>query len=143
RADAAAWAEQVVDALLAELIVGERVLSLDELELRRLDEGPERAALGADRTVALQRLGKFGFDLVAHLAAMAAAAVGLGIRHGLHGSLLNLHGRPRLPPDHRSNHQETWRGRAAMVNDLANGSGRIDDGGARRIGHEGGERLEF
>src|SRR5262245_48145357 len=40
RADAAGRAEQVMDRLLAELIVGDRVLALQQPELRRRHERP-------------------------------------------------------------------------------------------------------
>jgi len=44
-ADAAGLAEEMVEFLLAELIVRQRIGALDELELRRLDESPQAPRL--------------------------------------------------------------------------------------------------
>src|SRR5258707_15007776 len=81
----------MVEFLFAELIVRQRIVALDELELRRLDECPDCAALDADRAVAVDNLRQVAGGLVAHAAAMAAALIGLrtgnfGIGHFASGS---------------------------------------------------------
>src|SRR5262245_10950457 len=80
-ADAAALAEQVMDYLLGELVVGLRVLAVEQRELRRRNEGPERTALRADRAVALRRPLERGLDAIADTAAMTAAFVGFHVSH--------------------------------------------------------------
>src|SRR5262245_47950313 len=75
-------AEQVVDRLLAELVVLEILRSSAQREMLRAYEGPERAALLADRAVAGDDAAEVGGHLEAHLAAMAAAGIGLGLGHG-------------------------------------------------------------
>src|SRR5204863_1502781 len=79
RAGAAGLAEQMMDFLFAELVVRQRIVALDELELRRLDERPRRAALDADRAVAVDNFRQVAGGLVTDAAAMAAALIGLGI----------------------------------------------------------------
>src|SRR3954452_24544665 len=49
RTDAAVLAEKMMDFLLAELVIRQGVLALDELELRRLGKRPDRASFRADR----------------------------------------------------------------------------------------------
>src|SRR5262245_22282771 len=73
--------EQVVDRLLAELVVLEIVRSGAQREMLRRHEGPERAALLADRAVAGDDAAEVGGHLEADLAAMAAAGIGLGFGH--------------------------------------------------------------
>src|SRR5690606_4530641 len=79
--DPAGRAEQMVDVLPAELVIGQRVLSRAELEPLRLDEGQQQAALRADRAVAGDDLLQVGLRFVADLAAVAAARIGPDIRH--------------------------------------------------------------
>jgi len=79
--DAAGLAEQMMDFLFAELVVRQRIVALDELELRRIDERPNRAALDADRAVAVDNLRQVADGFVAHAAAMATALIGFGIGH--------------------------------------------------------------
>src|SRR3712207_3852319 len=57
---AAARAEQVADRLAAELVLRQRVLARPQLEPRGRDEGPEEAALGADRATAGDHLAEVG-----------------------------------------------------------------------------------
>ena len=67
----------MVQLLAVELIVLERRLAFDQLELRHLDEAPQCAAFHADRTVALQHLGEIGFGFEADDTAMTAFSIGL------------------------------------------------------------------
>src|SRR4051812_14555187 len=70
-----------MDVFFGELVVRQRVLALQQLELRRRHEGPKRAALGADRAVALPDRGQIGGGLEAYAAAMATALVCSGVGH--------------------------------------------------------------
>src|SRR3954470_1849465 len=79
RADTAGLTEQMMDSLFAELVVGQCIVAMDELELRRLDECPGRAALHADRAVAVDDLRQVAYGLIANAAAVAATLIGLGI----------------------------------------------------------------
>ena len=75
----------MMEFLFAELVVRQRILALDDPELRRLHERPQCTALHADRTIAVNHLRQVGLRLVAHAAAMTAALISLGIGHaGLH-----------------------------------------------------------
>src|SRR5215468_4707498 len=62
-----------MDDLLVELVVREAVLSRAQRELVGVDEGPQHAALGAERAVAGHDGRQIGGGLIAHLAAMTAA----------------------------------------------------------------------
>src|SRR5262245_36555847 len=74
-------AEQVVDRLLAELVVPEIVRSRAQREMLRRHEGPERTALLADRAVAGDDAAEVGGHLKTHFAAMAATGIGLCLGH--------------------------------------------------------------
>src|SRR5206468_10765458 len=80
RPDAARLAEEMVDHLLVELVVGQRLLALLQHERGRRHEGQQGAGARADRAVALRdRLREVDLDAVAHRAAMTSAAV--AVRH--------------------------------------------------------------
>src|SRR5450432_28868 len=80
--DAARGAEEVVDGVLIEFVVGERVLAGEQRELRRGHEREQRAAAAAHRAVAGDDgPGQIDRYPVADLAAVTAALV--GIRLGL------------------------------------------------------------
>src|SRR5262249_18099238 len=81
RAHAALRTEQVMDRLLAELVVLELLGAGAQREACRRHERPERAALLADRAVAGDDVAEVGRHLEAHLAAMAASGIGLRCGH--------------------------------------------------------------
>ena len=67
-----------------------------ELKALRRQEGEMQALLGADRTIARRHHGHVGGAFEAHLAAMAAAGIGLAIRHHYQPSLTAI-----VPAPHR------------------------------------------
>src|SRR5262245_66505272 len=71
----------VMDRFLAELVVPELLGAGAQREACRRHERPQRAALLADRAVAGDDVAEVGRHLETHLAAMAAASVGLGCGH--------------------------------------------------------------
>src|SRR4029079_690324 len=80
---AALPAEQMVEGLLAELIVLEVLRARAQPELFGRHERPQRATLLAERTIACGDAAEVGRHLEAHLAAMAAAGIRLGFGHGV------------------------------------------------------------
>jgi probable HAF family extracellular repeat protein len=79
RAHAAHFAKQMVDVLLAELVVGQEVLTLLELERVGRHERQQRAGAPADRAIALHdRLREIDLDSISHDAAVASALAGFG-----------------------------------------------------------------
>src|SRR6266851_1387651 len=94
--DAALRTEQVVDGLLAELVILEVVRAGAQGEMLRRDEAPQRAALLTDRAVAGDDGAEVERHLETHLAAMAAAGMGLGLGHGYWSwNSMRLSGRSR------------------------------------------------
>jgi len=80
-AHAAVRTKQVMDGFLAKLVVLERVRAGAQREACRRHEGPERAALLADRAIAGRHVAEVGRHLETHLSAMAAAGIGHGPGH--------------------------------------------------------------
>jgi hypothetical protein len=80
-ADTALWAELMVNALLAELIVLQVLQARTQRKLVRRDEYPQRAPLLADRAVAGDHAADVGCDLETNLAAVTAAGVIPALRH--------------------------------------------------------------
>ena len=76
-------AEQVVDGLLAELVVLEVLRARAQPEVLGRNERPQRAALLTERAVAGGDAAEVGRHLEAHLAAMAAAGIRLRFGHGV------------------------------------------------------------
>jgi hypothetical protein len=70
-----------MEGFLPELIVLEGFRAGAQREAFRRHERPQRAAFLADRAVAGHDLAEIGRHLEAHLAAMAAAGIGLGSGH--------------------------------------------------------------
>src|SRR3954465_13783011 len=79
--DPAVLAEHVVQVLLAELVVLERVLAREQFELRRGDERPHRSDATADGAVALHHLVERHGRFVAPVSAVTASGVLLGLCH--------------------------------------------------------------
>src|SRR6476620_8682002 len=79
--DAAIDAELVVDRMLVEEIFLQVFLAGAELEALRVEEGEMQPLLGADRAVAGGDHRKVAGAFEAHLAAMAAAGIGLAVGH--------------------------------------------------------------
>src|SRR3954454_24140433 len=77
----AVLAEHVVQVLLAELVVLERVLAREQFELRRGDERPHRSDATADGAVALHHLVERHGRFVAHVSAVTASGLLLGLCH--------------------------------------------------------------
>src|SRR5262249_2922150 len=86
RLDPTLAAEHVMDDVLVELVVGQYVLALLELELLDRGEGEQRASAAAHRTVARNdRLREVELDGVADRAAVTASRV-RGGGHGDHST---------------------------------------------------------
>src|SRR3954453_13977428 len=81
RVDPAVLAEHVVQVLLAELVVLERVLAREQLEVRRRDERPHRSDATPDGAVALHHLVEGHGRFVAHVSAVTASGVLPGLCH--------------------------------------------------------------
>src|SRR5207302_3953267 len=80
-ADAADPAEQMMDVLLVELVVGQRLFALLQREGAGGHERKQRAGARADGAVALgDGLREIDVDAIAHGAAVAAPVMGVG--HG-------------------------------------------------------------
>src|SRR5688572_14967375 len=86
--DAAVLAEQMVDVMAAELVVAERVLTLEQPELFATDADEPGSSLAAHRAVAPDRaLAEINVGFVAHRAAVAAA--GISLFHGYPRSVIS------------------------------------------------------
>src|SRR5690349_24803533 len=79
--DATVLASSMVQPLLAELIIAQRVGARFESHLRSRCECPDRPKLGADRAIALQRLIEIEINRERDSLTMTASGIGL-VAHG-------------------------------------------------------------
>src|ERR1700741_330026 len=108
---AAGAAEEMMDAVLVELVFGKAVFALEQLELAWRREGEQQSQCLAVRTIALDHGADIGGDLVADALAMAAAQMGFHFRHvGPPWPVRPARSMTMLPPS-RNHHGlvERWR----------------------------------
>ena len=83
RSNAAGRAKQVMNDMLVELVVRQRLAARQQPKLGEWHECQDRSALLANGTIAGDQTCKIRFDLVANQAAVAAARPGFRFRHTL------------------------------------------------------------